>query len=264
MLGDHPFATYDEIVTYVFDVLEGEVVNPDISPEKSEFRSKFDEFKKLKTDLEYLEKLISSHQKVALEIQMKMVACLEWGKTYYDDDEYDKIIYIDPDSVMCNACPDFFEEYDLGCVQNNTVCGPEYGGTKDEDYVNAGLVVCSSKKVWQRILEDYEKRNNKEWSTLNHQNALNLIYHSISNSKLLEFSDRSYGISSLAHYQDIELRQRGDIMLSEPQYELWLPSNKKLCVFHAAGVYWKTGNKVNYDYIKNEDARNLLISYTHA
>jgi len=77
-------------------------------------------------------------------------------------DEYDKIIYIDPDSVMCNACPDFFEEYDLGCVQNNTVCGPEYGGTKDEDYVNAGLVVCSSKKVWQRILEDYEKRNNKE------------------------------------------------------------------------------------------------------
>jgi lipopolysaccharide biosynthesis glycosyltransferase len=178
-------------------------------------------------------------------------------------DKYDRIIYIDPDSVMCNACPDLFDDYKLGCVLNNTICGPEYGGTKDQDYVNAGLVVCTDKQVWKMILDEYEKRNNEVWSTLNHQNALNFVYHNIE-AKLLEFPDKTYGISSLAHYQDMELRQRGDIMLTEPQYELWLPSNKKLCVFHAAGVYWKTGTKINYDYIKNEDARNLLVSYTHA
>lgn len=167
-------------------------------------------------------------------------------------DTYERIIYIDPDSIMCNKCPDLFDDYSLGCVQNNTVCGPEYGGTKDEDYANAGLVVCTKKEVWKQILDDFDKRNNTQWGTLNHQNAVNLIYHQTPDAKLLEFSDRTYGISSQVHYQDMEVRNG----------ELYLPSNKKLCVFHAAGVYWKTNSQINFDYIKNEEAKNLLISYT--
>lgn len=169
-------------------------------------------------------------------------------------DKYERIIYIDPDSIMCNLCPDLFDDYELGCVQNNTVCGPEYGGTKHEDYINAGLVVCTSKKIWKEILDDYDKRNRECWSTLNHQNAVNFVYHENDTAKLLEFNDRVYGITGLAHYQDMDIRDG----------ELWLPSNKKLCVFHAAGVYWKTGTKINFDYITNEYAKALLISYTHA
>jgi len=169
-------------------------------------------------------------------------------------EKYDRIIYIDPDSVMCGKCPDLFEDFDLGCVLNNTVCGPEYGGTKDEHYINAGLVVCTQRIVWHLILDEYDKRNNERWETLNHQNSLNLVYHTLSTAKLLEFDDRTYGISSLIHYQDMEVRDG----------ELYLPSNKKLLIFHAAGVYWKNGVKINFDYIKDKEARKLIINYTNA
>ena len=72
-------------------------------------------------------------------------------------DKYDRIIHIDPDSIMCNKCPDLFDDFDLGCVLNNTVCGPEYGGTKGDDYINAGLSVCTNKKVWQKIMDEFHR-----------------------------------------------------------------------------------------------------------
>jgi len=169
-------------------------------------------------------------------------------------DTYDRIIYIDPDSVMCNKCPDLFDDYELGCVQNNVPTGPEYGGTAGV-YINAGLVSCSNKEVWQEILTEYEKRNNERWECLNHQNALNYVFHETKHkAKLLEFGDRVYGITGLEYYQDMFLTDG----------ELYLPNAKKLCVFHAAGVYWKTGTKINFDYITNEYAKALIISYTHA
>lgn len=170
-------------------------------------------------------------------------------------DKYDRIIYVDPDSVMCNKCPDLFDDYDLGCVLNNTVCGPEYGGTKGNDYINAGLCVCTNKEIWKQVMDEYDKRNNIKWECLNHQNALNYVYHQVTKRvKLLEFDDRVYGISGLANYQDMEIRND----------ELYLPNNKKLCIFHAAGVYWKTNCKINFDYIKNEEAREKIKSYTNA
>ena len=168
-------------------------------------------------------------------------------------DEYKRIIYIDPDSVMCNLCPDLFDDYDLGVVRNNTERGPEGGGRREDVYINAGLSVCTHKAVWQERIDEYEKRMNQGRDLLNEQNGLNWTYHNTKyNAKLLEFNDRSYGISSLYHYQKIDVRDG----------ELWLPSNKKLCIFHAAGVYWKTGTKLNLDYIENEEARNLMINYT--
>lgn len=169
-------------------------------------------------------------------------------------DKYERIIYVDPDSVMCGKCPDFFDEYELGVVQNNNPTGPEYGGTAGV-YVNAGLVVCTNKEVWKEIRDEFEKRNNECWSTLNHQNALNWVFHETKHkTKLLEFGDRLYGITGLEYYQDMYITDG----------ELYLPNAKRLLVFHAAGVYWKTGVKINFDYITNEYARALLVSYTNA
>jgi len=168
-------------------------------------------------------------------------------------DQYQRIIHIDPDSVMCNLCPDLFGDYELGVVKNNVPCGPEYGGMAKDVYVNAGLTVCTSKEVWRDRINEFSKRNNTRWETLNEQNALNYIYHTTSHkTKLLEFDDRTYGISSLDFYKDMFLRDN----------ELYLPNNKKVCVFHAAGVYWKTNNKINFDFIENEEARERIISYT--
>jgi len=174
-------------------------------------------------------------------------------------DEYKRIIYIDPDSIMCNLCPDLFNDYELGCVENNT------GSDGTNVYINAGLSVCTNKEVWQERLDEYEKRMNQTRDTLNEQNGLNWTFHNTKhNTKLLEFNDRTYGISGLAHYQGIELRDKeGNVCLdSAPDdAELYLPSNKKLCVFHAAGTYWKTGTKINLDYITNELAREKMRSF---
>ena len=43
--------------------------------------------------------------------------------------------------------------------------------------------------------------------------------------------------------------------------ELYLPNNKKLCIFHAASTYWKTNNRINFDHITNELARETMKSY---
>jgi len=183
-------------------------------------------------------------------------------------DEYKRIIYIDPDSVMCNLCPDLFKDYDLGVVRNNTGRGPEGGGRREDVYINAGLSVCTNKDVWQERINEYEKRMNQGRNCLNEQNALNWTYHNTKyNAKLLEFNDRSYGISSLDHYQGIELRDKeGNVCLDKETMtkdtELYLPSNKKLCIFHAAGTYWKTGTKINFDFITNELARETMKGYT--
>lgn len=174
-------------------------------------------------------------------------------------EEYKRIIYIDPDSVMCNLCPDLFGDFELGVVQNNTPYG-------EDVYVNAGLVACTNKEVWKEILKEYERLNNISWNSLNHQNALNQVYHTTTHeTKLLETDDKCYGITGLAHYQGIELRDKdGNACLdaAPPDAELYLPSNKKLCVFHAAGTYWKTGTKINFDFITNELARETMKGYT--
>ena len=169
---------------------------------------------------------------------------LDTGRELFE--EYQRIIYIDPDSVMCNLCPDLFGDFELGVAQNNSPYG-------EGVYVNAGFCVCTNKDVWEEIFKEYDRLNNVSWSSLNHQKALNQVYHATTHKKqLFEFSDRSYGISSLGHYQGIELRDK----------ELYLPSNKKLCIFHAAGTYWKTNNRINFDHITNELARKTMKSYT--
>jgi hypothetical protein len=168
-------------------------------------------------------------------------------------DEYKRVIMMDPDQVMCNYCPDLFGDFDLGCVQNNLGTGPEYGPKRGDVYINAGLQVCTNKEVWKEIMDETARMDNIQWGPFNHQDSVGHVYHTTNhNVKLLEFDDRLYGISGLAHYQDMEIRNG----------ELYLPSNKKLCIFHAAGGYWKTGTKINFDYIKNEYAKALLISYT--
>jgi len=211
-------------------------------------------------DIDFIEHVIP-HKEIpigpnpgAFDVTNFCYAYLRKGLELFD--EYQRIIYIDPDSVMCNLCPDLFDDYELGVVRNNTYYEPDgVKGSKGEFYINAGLSVCSSRDVWQERIAEFERRNNQGANPVNEQNALNWLFHNTTHKvKLLEFDDRSYGISSIFHYQKIDVRNG----------ELYLPSNKKLCIFHAAGVYWKTGTKINFEFIENEEARNLIIKYTHA
>ena len=94
-----------------------------------------------------------------------------------------------------------------------------------------------------------------------------LVIATKNKKKLLEFDDRVYGITGLAHYPGMELRDKNGAVCLDKETtpldaELYLPSNKKLCIFHAAGTYWKTGLKINYDFITNPLAREKLRSYT--
>jgi hypothetical protein len=171
-------------------------------------------------------------------------------------DEYKRIIFIDPDSIMCNLCPDLFDDYEIGVVRNNTPRAPAGGGTDSDVYINAGLQVFTNKDVWEERTEEFQRRQGLGRDPLNEQNALNWIYHNTThNRKLLEFKDRIYGISHNFGYQDIFLK---DDVLFLPTPE----GDKKLCIFHAAGDQWKTDLKINFDLIKDEKAREKLKSYT--
>lgn len=174
--------------------------------------------------------------------------------------EYDRIISLDTDQIMCAPCPDFFGDFDLGVVQNNIPVDDRYGGSSYGVYINAGTTICTNKMAWKEWMDEYYRKCNERWEELNEQNALNWVYHNSKlNIKLLEFDDRSYGTYALSQYENIFLE--GD--------DLWVPPinqlipKKKVCLFHAAGNEWKikeTGN-INFDHIKDEKARERIRSY---
>jgi hypothetical protein len=168
-------------------------------------------------------------------------------------DKYDRVISVDADHIMANECPELFGDFDLGVVQNNTSHVENYDGSKDGVYVNAGLTVCTNKDVWDEWTKEYQRMNAQIWSVLNEQNALNEIYHkSKHNVKLLEFPNKVYGITGMKFYEDMFLINDN----------LYLPNNKALCMFHAAGDQWKNGGKINFNLIKDEKAREKLKGYT--
>jgi hypothetical protein len=176
---------------------------------------------------------------------------------------YDRIISLDTDEIMCNKCPDLFGDFDLGVVRNNIPFEVPNESPKGNVYINAGLTVCTNKDVWFEWMAEYQNRCNQfPGEGLNEQNALNWIFHkSTRNIQLLEYPDRVYGISAMDYgYPNMYLKEG----------ELWVKwkageqcQDKKLCVFHAAGVEWKdkaTGG-YNLELIHNPEAREKLISY---
>lgn len=176
---------------------------------------------------------------------------LQKGKELLE--QYRRIISIDTDHLMCNFCPDLFGNFDFAVVRNNIPVGNEYGGIDTDVYINAGLTICANKDVWWEWMEEYTRRNNTRWEILNEQNALNHIYHNFKhkyNFKMLEFKDKSYGISDNFIYPDMYL-DKG---------ELYLTNGKKICMFHAAGIEWKQKQNgvYNFDLIKNDQARDKL------
>lgn len=168
--------------------------------------------------------------------------------------EYKRVISVDSDHIMCAECPDLFGDFDLGVVQNNIPVASHHGGIDRKIYINAGLSVCTCSTIWEVWTKEYEKRCNERWDTLNEQNALNHIYHTSPyfNMKLLEFKDRVYGISSMFSYEDMYIKND----------ELYTADGKKLCLFHAAGVEWKKDGIINFDLVRDEQARNKLRSMT--
>lgn len=150
---------------------------------------------------------------------------LEKGRELLDS--YKRVISLDADSIMTNFCPDLFGEFDLGVVQNNI----HFFGKAYKVYLNAGLTVCSNKQVWEEWMAIYQKLCGVKWEEYNEQNALNdlIKYNPVYRVKLLEFSDRSYGISSYDNYKKMSLYN----------HELYV-GPKKLCIIHFAGRDWIT------------------------
>lgn len=205
--------------------------------------------------------------KETFDLQAYCTFCQESGKKLLE--EYKRIIFLDPDHIMCAECPDLFGDFELGVVHNNIPVSTAHGGIDGTSYVNNGMVVCTSKEAWQAYSDEYNKRCAVEWNVLNHQNALNAVAHTLRfNTKLLEFDDRAYGISCNFFYQDIYLKDMGYANKVEylyvPVHRADKDYDKKLCLFHGAGPEWKNnGTSLKLDEIKDETAREKLRSYTY-
>lgn len=169
--------------------------------------------------------------------------------------KYDRIVYIDSDSIMCSPCTDFFGDFNLGCVQNNVFTEKATPDQKDDICINNGLIVCDDAGIWQDYTEEYEKRNKTAGDNIfNAQNALNYVYHTTKKkTKLLEFPDKSYGITGQHLYHEITYHSDG---------YFYLYNRKRLCIFHAAGDYWKINNIINYDKITDQMSRLKLKGLT--
>ena len=142
----------------------------------------------------------------------------------------------------------------LGVVQNNICIVDPSVGFNYDIYINAGLDVCTSKEMWQEYINEFNKRCISGWEELSEQNALNFVYHNnLNRVKLLEYEDRLYGISGMANYSNMYLKE-GSLYIG----------NKKLEVIHFAGGEWKDkgGGKIRFEMIKDEKARNYLIGLT--
>lgn len=167
-------------------------------------------------------------------------------------DEYQRVIYIDSDSIMCDYCDELFGDFSLGVVQNNIYVPDPRSDLQYSIYINAGLDSCIDKIIWQKYIDEYNRRCSLGWEELHEQNALNFVYHTnLGTCKLLEFDDKLYGISDMEYYPDILLGTDG----------LYI-KNKKLKVIHFAGGEWKdkSTGRIRFELIKNDSSRNYLIN----
>lgn len=179
-------------------------------------------------------------------------------------DEYKRVISLDPDEIMCAPCPDLFGDFDMGVVQNNVPFEIPDQSPRGNVYINAGMTVCTNKEVWKEWMERYgHECVDHPGEGLNEQNALNLVFHkSPFNVQLLEFPDRVYGISVMDYgYPNMYIK---DDELWATWTTMGKKTDKKVCLFHAAGVDWKkkeTG-EYNYGLIHDQLAQQKLRSFT--
>jgi 3-deoxy-D-manno-octulosonate 8-phosphate phosphatase (KDO 8-P phosphatase) len=182
---------------------------------------------------------------VDLQVYNRFV--LEKGKELLK--EYGRIIWIDADSLMTSECPDLFNDADMLVPANNWPVLEDYSN-RTKVYVNAGLVVCTNPCTWQEWIDDLDVRDKKGFDVLNFNNSLDWLFHnSKSNIKLLEYKDRTYGISVMSNYINMELKG-GDLYVA----------GRKICIFHAAGDQWKRDGYIIFDHILNKEAMNHLKS----
>jgi hypothetical protein len=165
--------------------------------------------------------------------------------------KYKRVIAIDTDHIMCAPCPDLFDDFDFGVVQNNVDMGDENKQYKES--LNAGLTVFTNIEAWREWNRLYLK---DEWSELKEQTSLCELYEGDKfKAKLLEFPDRVYGISSM-DFRSEESGSYGEMRLVGDDIYI---RNKRVCLFHAAGFFWKDKDKgeYNFQYMK-EDVANRL------
>ena len=176
-------------------------------------------------------------------------------------DEYERIIFIDSDSVMTGRCDDLFDPYDLGVVQNNISVGDPYGGISGNVYINNGLTVCTLKDAWKEYLDKY--RSYERWEPLNEQNALNYVAHTTKHlCKLLEFPDRSYGIFEMDRYHLMYLKD-GELYVPASNQEGSQPKKVKILHFAGRGMKEQDGSgqgRLMFEQIENDEARNYIIN----
>lgn len=187
---------------------------------------------------------------------------LDCGLKLFDD--YDRIISLDGDQIMCAPCPDFFGNYDMGVVRNNIPFEIPEETTKANVYINAGTTVCTNKETWKEWMAEYRDRCDHTFpgERRNEQDALNWLFHT---SKyvyaLLEFDDKVYGISAMDYGYPNMYVDGDELRVRWKDLSKW--HDKKLCLFHAAGVDWKDNmGNFRYDKIEDPKAREKLRSFT--
>lgn len=202
----------------------------------------------------------SPRQGDSFELQKFCDFGLETGKKLFD--KYKRIIYVDSDHIMCNKCPDLFGDFDMGVVQNNIPMEDIFGKLNAWPYINAGLQISTNKDAWQEFMDEHYKRSVNRWEALITQLALTYCYHkSKFKYKLLEFPDRTYGISSFDGYPFLKVVDN-ELYVTTEDTQTHIVSTKKVCMLHFAGNVFKYRSQMLWEKFKNEDAIKLIKSYT--
>jgi len=153
--------------------------------------------------------------------------------------EFDTVIHINGDSIMCNKCDELFDDdFEIALPYNN-------GNYQDKTGMNNGIVVSNSPRFWVKYDELIEEFSKSDGWMASQNLSTTLFYSGKYKTKALSFPDKSYGIEDMINYQNIFLKDN----------EIYLPSDegdKKLCIFHAAGDAWKQHGKILLDKFKDD------------
>lgn len=168
----------------------------------------------------------------------------ETGKAL--SEEFERVIQINADCIMCQPCPILFEDYDIGIPLNNYPTDEEIEkGAKP--YLNIGVFVVTNPSFWDEFIYQCKTTGYMDQNVAN-----NIFFDGKYKTKILQDDEMSYGIHEMPEYSRMQLIN-GDLYVG----------NKKLAIFHAAGYEWKTEKegKIDFSKIINEEARTKLQSY---
>ena len=156
---------------------------------------------------------------------------------------YELVVQINADSVITGPLDDVFNNtaYDVACVMNNNRTDPPVTvfNVPAPMYVNCGFVAMRSREFiehWWDLCNRYYFNQFK----FREQDLLNIMVHYGNYQVMnLDGNDRWYGVINRGEWMRFEVRDGKLICPADPLYN---PTDKQVCVIHAAGgntTKWK-------------------------